>query len=38
MLFKKKENNENILNSIYKKGRLLRYSQFLLGVLIVAIT
>ena len=39
MFFKKKKIlDENILKLIYKKGRLKRYSQFILGVLIVAIS
>lgn len=39
MFFKKKIIlDENILKLIYKKGRLKRYSQFILGVLIVAIS
>lgn len=37
MLWFKKKNTENILKMIYEKSRFKRYSQFLLGVLIVAI-
>lgn len=37
MFFKKKNNDELIMNHIYKKDRLLRYTQFLLGVFIVAV-
>ena len=38
MLFKRKHRlDENILKEIYKKGRLKRWAEFLLGVLIVAI-
>lgn len=37
MLFKKKNNDEVIMNKIYKKDRLLRYAQFLLGIFIVAV-
>lgn len=38
MLFKRKHrSDENIIKDIYKKGRLKRWAEFLLGVLIVAI-
>ena len=38
MLFKRKHRlDENIIKEIYKKGRLKRWAEFLLGVLIVAI-
>lgn len=38
MLFKRKHRlDENIIKEIYKKGRLKRWTEFLLGVLIVAI-
>lgn len=38
MLFKRKHRlDENIIKDIYKKGRLKRWAEFLLGVLIVAI-
>lgn len=38
VLFKKKEKlDENILKNIYKKGRLVRYAQFIAGVALVAI-
>lgn len=37
MLFKKKNNDEIIMNNIYKKDRLIRYMQFIVGVFIVAI-
>jgi len=37
MLWFKKKNTENILKMIYEKSRFKRYSQFLLGTLIVAI-
>ena len=39
MCFKKKEIeiNANFIKSIYKKDRLVRYSQFLLGVLLIAV-
>ncbi len=38
MLFKKKEKlDENIIKKIYKKGRLVRYAQFIAGVALVAI-
>lgn len=38
MLFKRKRRlDENIIKEIYKKGRLKRWAEFLLGVLIVAI-
>lgn len=38
MLFKRKHMlDENIIKEIYKKGRLKRWAEFLLGVLIVAI-
>ena len=36
MFKKKKKIEENILKTIYKKDRLLRYAQFLLGVFLVA--
>lgn len=37
MFFRRKINfDENLIKSIYKKDRLIRYAQFLLGVLIVA--
>lgn len=37
MFFRRKINfDENLIKSIYKKDRLVRYAQFLLGVLIVA--
>lgn len=35
---KKKIFDDNIINNIYKKGRLVRLAQFLIGVTIVAIT
>lgn len=38
MLWFKKKNTENILKMIYEKSRFKRYSQFLLGVLIVAVS
>lgn len=39
MFFKKKELeiNANFIKNIYKKDRLVRYSQFILGVLLIAI-
>lgn len=37
MLFKKKNNDEIIMNNIYKKDRILRYMEFILGIFIVAI-
>lgn len=39
MFFKKKEIeiNANFIKNIYKKDRLVRYSQFLLGVLLIAV-
>lgn len=39
MFFKKKELeiNANFINNIYKKDRIVRYSQFLLGILLMAI-
>ena len=38
MLFKRKHRlDANIIKEIYKKGRLKRWAEFLLGVLIVAI-
>lgn len=37
MLFKKKNNDEIIMNNIYKKDRLIRYTEFIVGVFIVAI-
>ena len=38
MLFKRKHRlDENIIKEIYKKGRLKRWAEFLLGVLIVAL-
>lgn len=37
MLWFKKKNTENILKMIYKKSKLKRYSQFLIGTLIVAV-
>lgn len=37
MLFKKKNNDEIIMNNIYKKDRLIRYTEFLVGIFIVAI-
>lgn len=37
MFFKKKNNDEVIMNHIYKKDRLVRYTQFLIGVFIVAV-
>lgn len=36
MLFKKKNNDEIIMNNIYKKDRILRYMEFILGIFIVA--
>lgn len=36
MLFKKK-NEENIIKKIYKEGRFLRYTEFVLGIFIVAL-
>lgn len=38
MFFKKKEkvDDNNVIKNIYKKGRVLRYSQFILGILLVA--
>lgn len=39
MLFKKKIIiDENIIKNIYKKDRLIRYSQFLLGIALIAIS
>ena len=37
MFFKKKDNDEVIINNIYKKDRILRYAQFILGVFLVAV-
>lgn len=37
MLFKKKNNDEIIMNNIYKKDRLIRYMQFIVGIFIVAV-
>lgn len=37
MLFKKKNNDEIIMNNIYKKDRLIRYTEFLVGIFIVAV-
>lgn len=37
MLWFKKKNNENILREIYKKSKFRRYTQFIIGTLIVAI-
>lgn len=37
MLFKKK-NEENILKKIYERGRIKRYTQFILGILVTAIS
>lgn len=37
MLFKKK-NEENILKKIYERGRVKRYTQFILGILVTAIS
>lgn len=37
MLWFKKKNTENILKMIYQKSKFKRYSQFLIGVLIVAV-
>lgn len=36
MFFRKKNNDENIIKLIYSKDRLVRYSQFLLGVFLLA--
>lgn len=36
LIFKKK-NEENIIKKIYKEGRFLRYTEFILGVFIVAL-
>ena len=39
MLFKKKiKIDENIMKQIYKKGRIIRYLQFLVGVIIIALS
>lgn len=35
-MFKKKEKYKNIIQDIYSKDRLVRYSQFLFGILLVA--
>lgn len=37
MLFKKKKTDENILKKIHSKGRIKRYTGFIIGVLLVAI-
>lgn len=37
MFFKKKTDDSAILKSVYKKDRLLRYSQFILGLLLVSL-
>lgn len=37
MLFKKKNNDEVIMSNIYKKDRLIRYMQFIVGIFIVAV-
>ena len=37
MLFKRK-NEENILKKIYERGRLKRYTQFILGMIITALS
>lgn len=37
MFFKKKNNDEITMNNIYKKDRLLRYIEFIVGVFIVAV-
>ena len=37
MFFKKKNNDEIIMNNIYKKDRLIRYMQFIVGIFIVAV-
>lgn len=37
MLFRKKNNDEIIMNNIYKKDRLIRYMQFIVGIFIVAV-
>ena len=38
MIFRKKKNqDDNIIQSIYKKDRFLRYTQFLFGILCVAV-
>lgn len=38
MMFWKKKHTENVIKAIYKKDRLSRYSQFIFGVAIVAIS
>lgn len=38
MFFKKKINDEIIIKNIYKKDRILRYAQFLVGMFLVAAT
>lgn len=37
MLFKKKTEYKNIMKSIYEKDRLVRYAQFLAGILLVSV-
>ena len=37
MFFRKKIDDSSILKSIYKKGRLMRYAQFIIGVFLVAV-
>lgn len=36
-IFKKKENDDNIIKKIYKKGRITRYAMFISGVFLVAV-
>ena len=37
MLFKKRKNEKLILEQIYSKTRLIRYSQFIIGLLLVSV-
>lgn len=38
MFFKSKIDDKNIIKSVYKKGRVARYAQFVFGVLLVALS